>query len=224
MKKRVISYIVFIFCILFLINLVSADSAREAGLFVRSIGEWFVNVFSILFNVQTENPIVVLTLFFISIILLLMIYGTLGFMNVFDKNPFLKLLISFCVVGLIVYSVKEDLFIFLLGYSVLGIFILTFVPLIIVFIFSLKLRSVFLARVVWFFFGLYYIILYFYQMNYAGQTSISYLVFSLIGFTMIFLCGYAREKFQKELTEITIDKIRDYSERRAIKISSGSEI
>jgi hypothetical protein len=216
-KKLFFLIIFFLLVLLVNVNLIKASSGEEAGLFVRGIGEWIVEVFSIFFSIETENPIDILAMIFISLILFLIIYMSISFMNLFEERKIIKVLFCFAITSIVILSLKEDLLIFLLGYSLLGIFMLTFVPLVVVFWFSLKLKSVALARITWFFFAFFYIVLYFYNLNNLEKAPVSYLVFGIIGLFMIFLVAYAREKLQKELTEITIDRIKENSELKAIK-------
>lgn len=224
-EKKFIFIVLISLLIIASISFVLADeTARRAGEEARKVGQWIVDFFlTIIFGGGWEegalDPRAAVIHIFMGLVLLLLIYSvfdTMGFFKTEENNfNWLNWLISIGVTMIVLIALPPDFFNYILpGYGAMGAAIMSVLPFIIIFGFTIKIRSVPMGQMVWFFFSAYFIGFYVltslrvFDNTWEGTIGgLFYLVIGGLGVFMIFFFPVLRNFILKGQTEGYVQSI-----------------
>ncbi len=167
---------------------------------------------------------------FFALLLGMIIYSVISVMFK-ESSKAIQWIISFAITSIALLGLPSN---FLeavrTSYGAMGAAILVMIPFIIILIFSLRVRSVLLARMTWIFYAAYYLVMYFYQIitqegGWITTESIPYLAGFAGGVAVFFFMGGIRRLIFKG----EIEGIREMGEKgieqgKLLKALKGKEL
>jgi hypothetical protein len=176
------------------VGVVSANLADDISVGTKGfITGLFDGISEIFGNVNPEE----LTRIFFFVLVLMIVYSV---SEVFSRRWYINWLFSGIVSILAVFFLPNDLIITLRdAYGALGAAMLTIIPFLIVLVFSVKHKSVGIARASWVIFSIYYFALLIYEWINSGwqAENVFYVAGILAGLAFIFLMKPIREAVWK---------------------------
>jgi hypothetical protein len=124
-----------------------------------------------------------------------------------DTNKYIKWVITLSISTLSVIGMPEGyLDSVLVSYGAMGLTILTIIPLFIVLLFSVKVKSLLLARATWAFYAVYYVAVVISGLIKTGVSGFIHWVAVAVGVAMFFFVPYLRNIFDKGELDKDLEK------------------
>jgi hypothetical protein len=188
---------------------IATKSANNINSFIKSVKTFIITLF------EGNAPLPRLFLF---IILFMIIYSVIS--EIFGDlwKGFGAAIISFSVTALSMIFIPEQLITAIaIQYGAMGAAILTVVPFLIMLFFTVKIKSKLLARVLWIFYSIYYLLMFFIAFWNSSDTleELLFLAATVIGLIMFFSVGFFRDLlFKGELDSEEEKAIKDINLRK----------
>lgn len=172
------------------------EVGRNLGVFAKEVGSGFVSFFKEAFNADSG-----VSEFFFFLLLSMIIYTFVSSFFQSTSNA-IRWIITLAISSLAMLGIPEGfLESLLVSYGAMGLTILTVIPLLIVLVFSVKVKSLLLARATWAFYAVYYISLTVSGLIRTGASEGTYWIATAIGVAMFFFVPYLRNIFDKGALE-----------------------
>jgi hypothetical protein len=191
--------------LVFMMGGVLALSGEEAGKnivgFFGVIVSWLIDFVSGAVNADGSMSE------FLFFVLLAMIIYTIISSFFSDTNKYIKWVITLSISTLSVIGMPEGyLDSVLVSYGAMGLTILTIIPLFIVLLFSVKVKSLLLARATWAFYAVYYVAVVISGLIKTGVSGFIHWVAVAVGVAMFFFVPYLRNIFDKGELDKDLEK------------------
>lgn len=184
------------------------EAGRNLGSFMKEVVSGFVAFFGEAFSADSGISE------FLFFILLSMIIYTLISSFFSGTNNTIKWMITLSISTLAIIGIPDGyLATLLVSYGAMGLTILTLIPLMIILVFSVKVKSLLLARATWGFYAVYYVSLTISGLWRTGGTEGIYWIAAAIGIAMFFFVPYLRHIFEKGKLEEYIETAEEAIEK-----------
>jgi hypothetical protein len=206
------------------------ETAEQLGNNANIFGNGIIKFFQAALGLNDASGFGLIVYLFMGIIILLLVYSTMDTMDLFGKKNYLDWLISIAVTGLVLLALPKDFYSLILpSYGALGGALLTILPFLVIFFFSVRVKSIAFAQMIWALFGIYF--MGFYAMSAISLWnadsygySIIYGITGLLGFAMMFIIPYVRSIFTTGGTDEIVKDIENATTiRKAIQESELSQ-
>ncbi|MFH0711673.1 MAG: hypothetical protein V1889_00950 [archaeon] len=228
-KRKVFVFVLFAMFLSSMVGVWGADLTDDAIAAAESsvtfASGFFGTILSPLFG-ETE----MLSRVFFALLLGMIIYSVISVMFK-GSSKTIQWIISFVITALALLGLPSN---FLeavrTSYGAMGAAILVMIPFIIILIFSLRVRSVLLARMTWVFYAAYYLVMYFYAIitmngGWITTESIPYLAGFVGGvFVFFFMSGIRRLLFKGEIEGIREMGEKGIEQGKLLKELKGKEL
>jgi len=224
--KRFLTFGVLILFIISIVGVVLAGSHGNAGQLgvdavegARAVGSGLNAFFSTLFNGMFFGDKEMLSRVFFAILLAMIVYSVIG--SFFKKNKLLLWIATGSITALSLIAIPSNfLEAIRLSYGAMGAAILATIPFLIILLFSIKVKKVLIARIVWIFYAFYFLVLYLMSAIETGAWTNSdgtiYLISFLLGIIIFFGIPAIRNlMFKGEIEGITETGTQKAKERKA---------